>query len=74
MCLAVPGKIISIEGKRAKVDVQGVVRETDLTLLPDAGVGDYVILHAGFALEKYSREQAEETWKLLREIADEKAG
>ena len=70
MCLAIPGKIESIEGKRARVDIAGTVREADLSLLPDAAVGDWVIVHAGFAIEKYDEEEAQETLKLLRELAD----
>ncbi len=74
MCLAIPGKIVEISGSAARVDIEGVVREANISLLPDAKVGDYVIVHAGFAIEKYDEEDAKETLKLLREIVDAEPG
>jgi len=75
MCLAVPGKIISI-GKdfRAEVDFGGVVRAVQLDLLPTAALGEYVIVHAGFAIQKLSKEDAEETLRLLAEAYPEDTG
>lgn len=72
MCLAVPAKILSIDGTTARVDIEGTVKEANLVLLPDAKNGDYVLLHAGFAIEKYDENEALETLKLLKEISDEK--
>jgi hydrogenase expression/formation protein HypC len=73
MCLGVPGKIIEImddQGMRmGKVDFGGVVREACLEALPDAQIGDYTIVHAGFALNILSEEEAMETLTLLRDIA-----
>lgn len=68
MCLAIPGKIISIGAdKRAEVDFGGVVRAAQLDLLPAAKKGDYVIVHAGFAIQKLSPKDARETLKALNE-------
>ncbi len=51
MCLAFPGKITSIENNLAKVEISGVTRKVSLMLLPDAKLGDYVLVHAGFAMQ-----------------------
>ena len=68
MCLAVPGKIISIgSDHRAEVDFGGVIRPVQLDLLPSSKKGDYIIVHAGFAIQKLSKEDAEETLRLLAE-------
>ena len=69
MCLAIPSKIIRIENNMATIDVDGVQREASLLLLEDAGVGDYVIVHAGFAIQKIDEEAALETIKFLKEAA-----
>ena len=64
MCLAVPGKIVSVTGgddplmRMAKVNFGGVIKEVSLAYVPDAGVGDYVIVHVGFALNKLDEEEA----------------
>jgi len=68
MCLAIIGKILDKQDHTATVDVMGVRREADLTVLPDAGVGDYVLLHAGFALSIVSEEDARETFDLFRSL------
>ena len=70
MCLAVPGKITEINGETARVDIEGVTREANISLLPDVKTGDYVIVHAGFAIERYDEADAKETLRLLRELAD----
>jgi hydrogenase expression/formation protein HypC len=67
MCLAIPSKITKIENAMATIDVEGVQREASLLLLEDAQVGDYVIVHAGFALQKIDEAAAMETLDLLRE-------
>lgn len=74
MCLAVPGKIVEVRGNTALVDIEGVVREANISLLPGVKAGDYVIVHAGFAMEKYDEEDAKETLKLLREMLDADPG
>ena len=69
MCLAVPMKVIKIEGEEAVVELEGVKKEISLTLLDDVRVGDYVLIHAGFAIQKVDEKEAEETLELLREIS-----
>jgi hydrogenase expression/formation protein HypC len=68
MCVAVPGRIIEKSGGLATVEVEGNRVRADVSLVPEAGVGDYVMLHAGFAISKYTPEEAEEILGLLREI------
>jgi hydrogenase expression/formation protein HypC len=67
MCLAVPGRIVSIEGKDAQVDFGGVMRVTNISMV-EASVGDYVIIHAGFAIQMVDEEEAKETIKLWEEL------
>ncbi|MEZ4568344.1 MAG: HypC/HybG/HupF family hydrogenase formation chaperone [Desulfobacterales bacterium] len=67
MCLAIPSRITAISGPMATIDVDGVRREVSLMLLEDAAVGDYVIVHAGFAIQKLEEEAAKESLELLRE-------
>jgi hydrogenase expression/formation protein HypC len=69
MCLAIPSKIVKIENNVATIDVDGVQREASLLLLENPKVGDYVIVHAGFAINKINEEDALESLKLLREAA-----
>ncbi len=71
MCLGVPAKVIKIEDKTATVSLGGVEYKAGLQLLENVRVGDYILLHAGFAIEKVDPEEAEETMKLIREIAKE---
>ncbi len=70
MCLAAPARITKIEGERGWVEIARVMREANLQLLPEVKVGDYVLLHAGFAIQKLDEEEAEKTLELLREIAE----
>jgi hydrogenase expression/formation protein HypC len=74
MCLAVPGKITEIyqvgDMRMGKVDFGGVVRQACLEALPDAKVGDYTIIHAGFALNILNEEEAQETLNIFRELSD----
>jgi len=74
MCLGVPGKISEIYTiaamRMAKVDFGGVFREVCIETLPDAKIGDYTIVHAGFALNLLSEEEAQSTLALLREMAE----
>ena len=69
MCLAVPGRIIEIDGTKARIDFGGVTRDADLTLVPDASTGDYVLVHAGFAIERLDEGEAQETLRLFRDLA-----
>lgn len=68
MCLGIPAKIITIEGKNAKVEIGGVIYMANIMLLEKAVIGDYIILHAGFAIEKVDPMEAEETIRLFKEI------
>lgn len=68
MCLAVPSKIIEINGSMAKVDVDGVVRDTSIMLIEDVKIGDYVIVHAGFAINKLDEKAALQTIEDMRNI------
>jgi hydrogenase expression/formation protein HypC len=68
MCLAIPGQVTEVSGKKGWVDYgDGTRREIDLTLV-DARVGDYVLVHAGFAIEKLDKKDAQETLRLFREM------
>jgi hydrogenase expression/formation protein HypC len=70
MCLAIPSEIVEIRDKTATIDVAGVRREVSLLLLPEeVSVGEFVLVHAGFAIHKIDKEAAEETLKLFEEIA-----
>lgn len=68
MCLAVPARITEIRGTDATVDMGGVIRDTSLLLVPDARLGDYVLIHAGFAIQTLDEEEAHETLRLLSEM------
>ncbi len=70
MCLAIPAKVVRIETERAWVSIAGVEREASLILTPEAKLGDYVILHAGFAIQILDPKDAEETLKLIEEISE----
>ncbi len=71
MCLGIPMKVIKINNGLGIVELGGVKREISLQLVEDIKIGDYVIIHAGFAIQKLNEEEAEETLSLLREIAGE---
>ena len=71
MCLAIPGRIIEMVDEAngvAKVDVSGVRRNVNIALLDGASVGDYVLIHVGFALSKVDEKEAEETLRTLQEL------
>ena len=71
MCLAVPSKVISIQPNGiALVDIMGVQRECSLMLTPDAQPGDFVLVHAGYAIQRIEEQDAAETLRLLGEIPD----
>ncbi|MFO7898771.1 MAG: HypC/HybG/HupF family hydrogenase formation chaperone [Planctomycetota bacterium] len=67
MCLSVPGRVIEISGTRGQVDVAGNTVDTDFSVMPDVRPGDWVLVHAGFAIQKYDSEEAEATLEMLRE-------
>jgi hydrogenase expression/formation protein HypC len=69
MCLAIPVKIVSIDGDMADTEIGGVRRRVSIAFTPEAKVGDYVLLHTGYAIGVIDEAEAEETLKLLEEIA-----
>lgn len=70
MCLSIPAKIVSINGSMAEVSAGGTIFKAGLQIVEDVKVGDYILLHAGFAIQKISEEDAAETLKLLKEMED----
>ena len=68
MCLAIPARIIELEGDRAVVDAMGNRFKAKTTLLPKAKLGDLVLVHAGFAISQVDEEEAKKTWQLISEI------
>lgn len=70
MCLAVPSEIIKINGDMGIVNVYGVKREVSLHMIETPGVGEYVIVHAGFAISRIDADEAHETLKILKEAAE----
>ncbi|MEM3365518.1 MAG: HypC/HybG/HupF family hydrogenase formation chaperone [Candidatus Methanomethyliaceae archaeon] len=73
MCLAIPAKVVRIDGDRAEIEVGGVRREASLALVADAGVsvGDYVLVHTGYAIAKIREDEAEEILKAWEEVLSE---
>jgi len=69
MCLAIPVRIVSIDGDAAETEIAGVRRRVSIAFTPEAKVGDYVLLHTGYAIGVIDEAEAEETLKLLEEIA-----
>ena len=69
MCLAVPVRVVSIEGNEAEVEIGGVKRRVSIMLTPEAKVGDYVLLHTGYAINVINEAEAQETLKILEEMA-----
>ena len=74
MCLAVPGKVMEIDGngqsRMARVDFSGVQRQVCLAFVPEAQVGDYVLVHVGFAISRIDEEAAHETLAALKEMGE----
>jgi hydrogenase expression/formation protein HypC len=68
MCLAIPAKVVSVDGNSAKVTIEDVEYTASLLLIDDVKPGDYIMLHAGFAIEKVDQAEAEETLQLLIEM------
>ncbi|MBI3962079.1 MAG: HypC/HybG/HupF family hydrogenase formation chaperone [Deinococcus sp.] len=75
MCLGVPGKILSVTGdgpltRTGKVSFGGIIKEVNLAYVPEAGVGDYVIVHVGFAISKIDEREAEQVFSYLRQMQE----
>ena len=74
MCLSIPGKLIEITGqldetfRTGKVSFDGVIKEVSLTLVPEANVGDYVLVHVGAAISTINEEEAKKTFELLKQL------
>ena len=68
MCLAVPTRIVRIEGEEADAEIGGVLRRISLAFAPEARVGDYVLIHAGFAISLLDEDSAQESLSLLEEV------
>ena len=75
MCLAVPGKIVSIEGtdpvlRSGKVDFAGIVKQISLAYVPEAKIGDYVLVHVGFAISTVDEQEAQQVFEYLRQMGE----
>ena len=72
MCLAIPGKVLEIQEagplRSARVQFGGIVRQVSLNFVPEAGLGDYVMVHVGFAISRVDASEAERTYKILEEM------
>jgi hydrogenase expression/formation protein HypC len=71
MCLGVPMQVKTIEGETALCEIDGVQRQASLMMVENVAVGDFVLIHAGFAIEKLDEEDARETLRLFRELLDQ---
>lgn len=69
MCLAIPARIVELEGDRAVADAMGTRWNIRTTLTPEIGLGDIVLVHAGYAITKVDEEEARRTWELFEEMA-----
>ena len=70
MCLSLPARVVSVDGEMAEVSVGGTCFRAGIQMVDDVRVGDYLLLHAGFAIEKLSEEDALETLRILKEMDD----
>jgi hydrogenase expression/formation protein HypC len=70
MCLAIPARIVELDGDKAVVDAMGNRWKAKTTLLPEAKIGDLVLMHAGFAISLVDEEEAKKTWQLIAEISE----
>jgi hydrogenase expression/formation protein HypC len=70
MCLSIPAKIISVNGDTAEVSAGGTLFNADIRMIDNASPGEYILLHAGFAISKINEKDAEDTLQLLREMND----
>jgi hydrogenase expression/formation protein HypC len=68
MCLSIPAKIVSIDGNMAEVSAGGTIFKAGLHMIENAKIGDYILLHAGFAIQKVNEKEAEETIRLFEEM------
>ena len=71
MCLSIPAKVLEISGESARTDCGGNIVGCNLALVDDVQVGDYVLVHAGFAIQKYEQQEALDILRMIREVLDE---
>jgi hydrogenase expression/formation protein HypC len=69
MCLAVPAKIVELNDSTATISVEGALREVDVSLIEEPRLGDFVLVHAGFAIHKWDKSEVEE-WEAIRSATD----
>jgi hydrogenase expression/formation protein HypC len=74
MCLAIPMRLVEMDGWKGAAELDGVRRDVSLALFPEVQVGDYLLVHAGYAIGKVDEEEARITLQLLREVADHSEG
>lgn len=74
MCLAVPSKIVKIDGDNAVVEIDGIRRTVNISLVRNVQTGDYVLLHAGFAIQKWSEEDVREYREIMKEMVSQDFG
>ena len=75
MCLAIPGKVVTISGddpltRMGRIDFSGVIKQASLAYVPEVGIGDYVIVHVGFALSKVDEAEAQKVFSYLKQIGE----
>jgi hydrogenase expression/formation protein HypC len=70
MCLSIPAEIMSIDGEMAKVSIGGTIVNASLQLLENPKIGEFILLHSGFAIERLSKEEAAETLQLFKELGE----
>jgi hydrogenase expression/formation protein HypC len=73
MCLAIPGRVTAITGTVAEVDIEGTTTSADISVLSEVKVGDYVMIHAGLAIQKYDEQEAIANLALIRELYEKAA-
>ncbi|HEX3028041.1 MAG TPA: HypC/HybG/HupF family hydrogenase formation chaperone [Clostridia bacterium] len=70
MCLGIPGKVLKIDGRKSEVEIMGVTREVSLELLKQVKIGDYVLIHAGCAIQVIDEDEAQKTLELFNELRE----
>jgi hydrogenase expression/formation protein HypC len=71
MCVAVPAKVVELKGDQATVEIRGNRFDANVSLVGELNIGDYVLIHAGFAIERYEPEEAQEVLKVFEELLDD---
>lgn len=71
MCLAVPVKVLAVNGQQAVIDADGVQREVNIALIKDVHIGDHIVIHAGFAIQKWDQADVDEYQQLMQEMNEQ---